>query len=634
MGYGLDAHIQQLDDIFFPTNSSSDSKGLKTVNISGIDSAGPSTFALFYPVLSRSKFDIILVPLDQRREKAAASREMVKEWLVNPLVEDDSNEETPREKETATWLLILEGVENPDCLADFWPHRGTGCIIVTSDTDFSQHPVLNPALSIVMPPLDVECSKGYLLAFLGGDLTPDKRPDYRGIDVDDALTGIAKVVGGGRDDLESIADFILEAKVPVTTDAAIWQKHISRPAFALLQILSLVSNGHRHQTYETLLNHPSWSKHLPDYPQSMDSFVHARDELVKNKLVEPHEASQQYGLFLETWPPASFDNRSTADRLKECNKLFPFLDRVRVFFEKDIRSGRLVSSREMLALMADGARHNIETGHFDDIEPYVSLCHAVFSNLKIAKEELDQGETLHRLFSRILQYDACARIFTDRPGALEKLEEVIALIEYRLKRGNRTEDALQLADVYNDIGMALTRDKTQEEAAIASFLKSYEAFGKIPSDPLNVKIRQEGPVINLSLIYTLRGELEKAEETLLLSIKARQEKFGTGIEKPMIPGKALHALANIHRKKGNVDASIRLYERAGESFSQSIGSRNDITADTDYYLAVQWGKSSDLGARHRPGGHLMSITSYFWKGTDKTSAWVKPQAARAEFAFG
>lgn len=61
------------------------------------------------------------------------------------------------------------------------------------------------------------------------------------------------------------------------------------------------------------------------------------------------------------------------------------------------------------------------------------------------------------------------------------------LIEYRLEKWNKTEDAIQLAGVYKDIGMALMRDKTQEDAAIASWIKSHEAFGKIPGEPLDVE---------------------------------------------------------------------------------------------------------------------------------------------------
>ncbi|KAK4220567.1 hypothetical protein QBC38DRAFT_449916 [Podospora fimiseda] len=142
--------------------------------------------------------------------------------------------------------------------------------------------------------------------------------------------------------------------------------------------------------------------------------------------------------------------------------------------------------------------------------------------------------------------------------------------------------------------MALMRDKTKEDEAASFFLKSHEAFGKIPGNPIEIRIRQERPAIHLSLVYTLRGELDKAEEILLSCIHAREEKFG--VENAMI---------------------------------EYHWWRSDVAVDTSYCIGMEWPKSSQEGAQHKPGRYLFNAERHYCKGflDNDTSLWARPLAA-------
>lgn len=154
---------------------------------------------------------------------------------------------------------------------------------------------------------------------------------------------------------------------------------------------------------------------------------------------------------------------------------------------------------------------------------YASLSLAIFDN--VPGEKFRQSEELNRKLSQSHQYKAVSCIFTDSPGGLDHLKTMIALIVERLAKWNRTEDAIQLADAYNESAMAYMREN-EEKKAIESWIQSYNAFGDVAGDPLDSKIRQEWPAIHLATMYSIRGEWEKGEDIVLPVLHAREKKFG------------------------------------------------------------------------------------------------------------
>jgi hypothetical protein len=135
------------------------------------------------------------------------------------------------------------------------------------------------------------------------------------------------------------------------------------------------------------------------------------------------------------------------------------------------------------------------------------------------------------MLSESLQYLAVSLIFTDNPGSLDEIKAVIDLMIDHIKKWNREEDAIQLAESYNICGMALGRTK-QYDRAIQSWWKSYDAFGNITSG--NKLLRQEWPAMHLTIIYSLRNKAKEGEDILLPVLRAREEAFGKDDKTSMV----------------------------------------------------------------------------------------------------
>jgi len=135
------------------------------------------------------------------------------------------------------------------------------------------------------------------------------------------------------------------------------------------------------------------------------------------------------------------------------------------------------------------------------------------------------------MLSESHQYLAVSHIFTDTPGSLDEIQAVIDLVIDRIKKWNREEDAIQLAESYNVCGMALGRTK-EYDRALKSWWESYDAFGHITHG--NKLLRQEWPAIHLAIIYSLRNEAKKGEDILLPVLKAREEAFGKDDKTSMV----------------------------------------------------------------------------------------------------
>ncbi|KAK3995681.1 hypothetical protein QBC44DRAFT_366473 [Cladorrhinum sp. PSN332] len=147
------------------------------------------------------------------------------------------------------------------------------------------------------------------------------------------------------------------------------------------------------------------------------------------------------------WPFITFDDRYSVQRHGKCEKLMPQVTRVRKHGDVFYRNGTLKCGIE---------------------------------------KERKENERISRLYCPAFEYNAVSRIFTDSGGATDQLKAIVSLTEDDIEKWNRDEDSIQLADVHNNMGMALMRGKPKDEEGIASWVRSYDAFRKIPDDPLDM----------------------------------------------------------------------------------------------------------------------------------------------------
>ena len=94
-------------------------------------------------------------------------REIVKRWLVSPL--KDLADVHKDEPEKATWLLVFDGVEDPDILNEFWPYDGPGSVLITSRSPFSW------TSALPLRPFTSDEATEYLLKITGREASEEAR---------------------------------------------------------------------------------------------------------------------------------------------------------------------------------------------------------------------------------------------------------------------------------------------------------------------------------------------------------------------------------------------------------------------------------------------------------------------------
>ena len=599
--HGRSKFLEQIDRAFFPQQNEAKGpsrKRPKCILLSGAEDYGKTSLALTYGIRNRDRFDVVM-RVDARSREALedsytslrydlgietefdgwgrryndSSGSVTKTWLSNPMMARagctrrrwDDHQHFDRDLDPdrrASWLLIFEGFSNLETLADFLPAGDHGCIIFTTATGDITTPsgFPEPLLTIDRSPSHGDERAGIVLELLAqitkledvicvGDLKESRMAALGGL-VDDILSSPAVVAG-----------IVGRSLVPVTMDLSTWEQHLSKPALALLQVLSFLRAPFIDETF--LAGAEATLAIMPDYPGTQDLLAEACGELWCKGLVDysvidapktsddiciepllrrvvcvaslvaggaPAAVEATLSLISRSWPFVTFDSRYHAERLAKCKHLFHQVAHIKPHLDARHRNGTLKLPIEYAAITSEVAWYMFEVGEYTKCREFLSMCLAGVLD-GIPERERREDQRINRIYSKALGHDAVCRIFTDQAGAVEELEEVISLIEYRLDKWNKVEDAIQLADAYNSMGMALMRGKVpREEAAISWWAKSFESFGEIavPGDDatLAAKIRQEWPAMNLATVFTLRGNPDEAEAILLPVIEAKKEKLG------------------------------------------------------------------------------------------------------------
>jgi hypothetical protein len=152
---GRGAALKVLDDALLPRPISEVTPAaaqLQVFALSGLGGVGKTQTALEFVFSRKHHFDAIfwtnsssesklqsdftaisiqlgLETLDVAKD-ATASRELVKSWLAEPMV--NILEGDPFQTRKAKWLLIFDNADDINVLRDFWPHGGIGSVLLTS----------------------------------------------------------------------------------------------------------------------------------------------------------------------------------------------------------------------------------------------------------------------------------------------------------------------------------------------------------------------------------------------------------------------------------------------------------------------------------------------------------------------
>ncbi|KAL8939352.1 MAG: hypothetical protein Q9211_002782 [Gyalolechia sp. 1 TL-2023] len=641
--YGRNDILTQMDETFLAQSTGLQKKdSLQSFVLCGMGGLGKTEIAIEYMFSRKDKFDAIFwvnadtiqklsigftqisqtLGLENGSDIARdeiASRGIVKGWLQKPIIA--ANQGTPKADEEASWLIILDNVDDPDTMYDFWPLTSIGSIIVTSRNPLSMDSVYAPTIGINLAPFELDEAAPFLQILSQREFQLNSLESCRKIvellgGLPLAITQMGGIIRRRHLSLEEFliyyandAKRLHEMRVPGQnptynqTVSSVWMLDaLSKEATALLQVLSFLDPDRISE--EILFGHAKdVNAPLPYYPKTRVAYIDSRTELIQSPLIFRDIKNNE--LRIHRLVQEVVRKKLTDD---ESHSVF---ETVVVLLSSCWPSIKF-DERNMYL------RYRLERAYDDEAGDYASLSLEILD--QIPKEEIEHSEELKKMLSGGHQYRAVSLIFTDTPGSLVEVQAVIDLVIDRMKRWNREEDAIQLAESYNVYGMALTRAK-EEDKAIQSWWRSYEAFGNITDG--RKLLRQEWPAIHLAIIYSVRNEAKKGEDILLPVLKAREDAFGKDDKTSMVTGKALHALGDTRLSQGSLDEALDIFQRALVIFRATIGDNHFITADTCYRLAQQFHQDRATSGSKVSCSYESHLNRYDYRLTTKANCLSK-----------
>nr|POE47093.1 hypothetical protein CFP56_00425 [Quercus suber] len=201
------------------------------------------------------------------------TRDVVLAWLARP-VKQYKQEEEPVEK--ARWLLIFDGVDDPELLDNFWPRGSSGSVLVTSREPLAELQFYSTESGLTLNPFDIEDTKKYLLRITG-----------RGNDEDEKI--MSKL---SRRSLADLIRRLRKSKMPgyQHTIASVWGLENLKHSAYLLHVLSFFDPI---GIPEYILTSHYVNTDMEGFPQSETEYEEARAQLLQSSLIVRDRSSKK-----------------------------------------------------------------------------------------------------------------------------------------------------------------------------------------------------------------------------------------------------------------------------------------------------------------------------------------------------
>lgn len=312
--------------------------GLRSIAINGPSGMGKTETAIEYAHSRGDKFDAVFFVSAGTVWKLAAgfveisralqleneddgyrderrSRELVKRWMARPKRTLEGSEDA--DVGEASWLLILDNVDDESVLADFWPEHGRGAVIVTSRNSSVGDAPFATTSTVELQPLSKEDMRDLQGKLWNPSTQGQNLSRWEGLlnDCDGLplpITLLACVERAGHDfqvepdkKYNQVAKKLTEKNLfaQVVEKEISWEKHafiqvmfvlrvvdvLSSPAVALLRVLSFLDPD---RIQENVLLEGAERCGMEAYPRTRSGYCKARDELVGLSLVTHNAASE------------------------------------------------------------------------------------------------------------------------------------------------------------------------------------------------------------------------------------------------------------------------------------------------------------------------------------------------------
>ncbi|KAL3426806.1 tetratricopeptide repeat domain-containing protein [Phlyctema vagabunda] len=645
--FGRDHALAMIKAELCPKNSikPADGKGVSyplTFAICAPGGMGKTQVAIQFAHLHRKDFDIILwVNAASTNEMAQGfqriallldlvpetsvdandllyTREMVKRWLVNPRGRENDNERKPHK--IASWLLIYDGIQDPDILNDYWPYDGPGSILITSRNPFSW------TKSLPLQPFSSEEAISFLLRLTGRELSEVNKDSLLSVSkrlggLPLALTQMASIIVmkqlsfkqfldsyNEREGQRELLQFQIELKSLSYqhTVASVWAFENLKHGRQLLNVLSMIDPD---SIPERILTSTMREINLPGYPKTVEEYERARGELLACSLVtgNKHEhklsihrlvqdvtrARMGHGEFRQTlvacvdliasiWPFESFAWRHGIARWSSCEELFPHIASLKDLFPTVLASSGTSNDYHLARLLTDAGWYLHERGQPIESNLFNNMAQSICESLKLRLYEKTNNSYEHDVTHVELDY-TLAEIYHNRGCTASEANDAIeAMKNFQIfhnmmqdklgKRPQRTDMRLGIA--CNELGNAYMLEEDWVEGE-KYFRRSINLLQELDDfEPVSISL----PMVNLGYAFWLQGKLAEATEVLEKGVDERKARYGIDDRISFISGRFYHALGNVAYDQGFLEKSLNYHHKALLHYKSTLGNNHHRTA--------------------------------------------------------
>ncbi|ERF72851.1 hypothetical protein EPUS_04286 [Endocarpon pusillum Z07020] len=576
-------------------------------------------------------------------------REIVKRWLVTPL--KDLSDDPKGEPTKATWLLVFDGVEDPDVLNDFWPYDGPGSVPITSRSPFSW------TTSLPLKPFTSDEATEFLLKITRREASEEARKEVIEIIrrlgcIPLALSQMAGVIlhkqlsfsefldsyNERRSQQEllqlSAGELISRSSDYEHTLASVWAFDNLSHGQGLLNVISMLDPD---GILESILTTKPGTIDLPSFPQSLEDYLLARNELLTCSLVRGNSSERKLSihrlvqdvararmtqaefranfmtcvkLISSMWPFEPFAWRRSIARWTMCEDLVPHVFRLKDLFPQVAPSPAFSDDDYRFAkLLTDAGWYNHERGRSSDSDLFNSMakdiCESLKARLYEQPEAMSSKAAIHKQLDSILaeiQHNrGCIATETNAPyDALAYHKEFNAMMVRDMGTDVPSND-MRLAISWNELGNAY-------------MLNRFE------------KVSISLPLANLGLAYWLQGRHEEANDILVEGLKDRVDRYGPDDRISFVTGRFLHALGNVKASQKAMNDSLAYHHKALLHYKSTLGNNHHRTADT-------FVKVAEHHMRLRQNETAMALLDHAlqaYSSSSSSHAYL-PEKARASF---
>ncbi|KAI9775352.1 MAG: hypothetical protein M1839_001268 [Geoglossum umbratile] len=665
--FGRGDVLRKMEDALLPPSpmkAGTSRTELRTFGLCGLGGVGKTEIAVEFMFAHRDDYDAVFwVQADEPAKIAdgfcqlavelgleesgaiqnqAVSRDLVKRWLCCPL-KHYRRPSMPLEEEYASWLLILDNVDDPAILGNYWPSEGIGSILVTSRDPLAKGRAFRMTAGITLQPFDERDAAKFLVELTESD-SEDEDGDYEGGTrqqgaIPEEALAIARRLGGLPLALSQMAGVInrrylsyqeflslcdeeqslkelhsLNLGVQDTgykhTLASVWAlDQLGKGASLLLDVMSLIDPD---RIQEDILTCGASEVSVDGYPAESSDYLQARAELTKSSLITRnknqcvirlHRLTQDgvrakmgqehlhqifdaaVTLISAVWPFVTIDWRHSTSRWEKCEALVPHVLRLKNFYSSFILPKEIFKAGIKFAkLLNDVGWYYYERSIPENCEPFFQLAQLVC-------ESQDEDAV-----------DLLSDVFYSRGADASEVNEPVRCMEYtsrfwklRLKHAETSPKGrkdIRLGMSYNQMGVAymMARDY---ESAVGVLEQAFEVYASVEnSTPIMATL----PAANMGLACWFLGRYDEAYKALINILRERERVFGVNDSESFKTGRVLHALGNVRASQGRLKDSFDYHQRALLQYRSTIGDNHHRTADVCYKVAghyMRFGKLED-----------------------------------------